>query len=113
MWTTGVPVSVTQRVFSFVDHDGGTRRFIQMVQAHVVDESHRTNAGCPHLWAREHAIEDGLRTVVYVRSCARCGQLEAKAGHKDPTAFEGWELIEGGPAKLKAVGPSKSHNPEA
>ena len=53
-------------------------------------------ANCTHLWRPVRELEEELSTVVYVRSCARCGQIEAKAGHKDVTSPEKWELIERG-----------------
>ena len=73
------------------------------MRAQVIDETHRNQAVCSHFWRREREVEEGLSTVVYVRRCAKCGQLEAKAGHKDPSASEGWELIEGETAKLDGV----------
>jgi hypothetical protein len=48
---------------------------------------------CAHLWRRVRQLEEELSTVVYVRSCSKRGQVEAKAGHKDPLSLEGWELI--------------------
>jgi hypothetical protein len=53
-------------------------------------------ANCTHLWRRVRELEEGLSIVVYVRSCAQCGQMEAKAGHKDASSSEDWELIEPG-----------------
>ena len=49
---------------------------------------------CTHIWRRARELEEELSTVVYVRSCVRCEQVEAKAGHKDPSNPEGWEVIE-------------------
>jgi len=53
---------------------------------------------CHHLWRRMPRVEEELSTVVYIRSCVRCEQVEAKAGHKDPDEPEAWELIEVGMA---------------
>ena len=39
-------------------------------------------------------VEEELSTVVYIRCCVRCEQVEAKAGHRDPDEPEAWELIE-------------------
>jgi len=64
------------------------------MQAQVTDRAHLVEAGCAHLWRRARQLEEELSTVVYVRSCARCGQVEAKAGHKNPVDSQGWELIE-------------------
>jgi hypothetical protein len=65
----------------------------------VAQKANRAVVGtpkCTHIWRRVHELEEELSTVVYVRSCARCGQVEAKAGHKDVSSPEDWELIEGG-----------------
>jgi hypothetical protein len=49
-----------------------------------------------HLWRRVRELEEGLSIVVYVRSCDQCGQIEAKAGHRNASSPEDWELIEPG-----------------
>ena len=62
----------------------------------------QVRAKCAHEWRRARQLEEKLSTVVYVRSCTKCGQIEAKAGHKDASSPEEWELIEGG---IQTVGP--------
>ena len=60
---------------------------------------------CTHIWRRARELEEELSIVVYVRSCVRCQQVEAKAGHKDPSNPDGWEVIEVGTRdEMKPVG---------
>jgi hypothetical protein len=73
------------------------------MQAHVTGSALTPTAVSPHLWRRQRHLEDSLETVVYVRCCTECGQLEAKAGHKDPEDSQGWELIEAGTLHVEAA----------
>jgi hypothetical protein len=63
------------------------------MQVQTRDGTRTANTSCEHLWRRVRQLEEELSTVVYVRSCSKCGQVEANAGHKDPWSLEGWELV--------------------
>ena len=104
---------VNQTALDFVVADvlAWIRRKHQQMKTLISSEV-REGGGCAHQWRRGSRLEQELPTFVYIRSCARCGQVEAKAGHKDPLSTQGWELIEegtkepGGEERLALTGTS-------